>query len=173
MKRLESGRWSGPIARTVSSVRLTSPWQTYHLLSWGDRGLLVEAQALLAVARLVVLLVPFRFYSSYLGMHMAESPVGENNAAPRTTLRRVAWAIGAISRRAPWRCRCLEQALAAKVMLRVRGVPNTLYLGVARSADKQLEAHAWVRSGPFYVTGGNGRDRYAVVSTFSDGVGGP
>jgi hypothetical protein len=151
------------------SASSTSPWRTYRGLSWGNRGLLVEAQALLAAARLVILLVPFRFYSGHLGVHMAESPAEENDAVRRTTLRRVAWAIGAISRRAPWRCRCLEQALAAKMMLRVRSLPNTMYFGVARSAGK-MEAHAWLRSGMFYVTGGAGRDRYAVVSTFADGT---
>jgi hypothetical protein len=147
----------------------TSPWQTFRRLSWGNRGLLVEAQALLAAARLVILCVPFRFYYSHLGMRMGESPAEEHDAARRTTLRRVAWAIDAISRRAPWRCLCLEQALAAKMMLRIRRLPNTLYFGVARSSGEKLEAHAWLRSGLFYVTGGEGRDRYAVVSTFADG----
>jgi Transglutaminase-like superfamily len=167
--------WASCVCRGIRMRRvfsaLSRPWQTYRRLSWGHRGMLVEAQALLAAARLVIVLVPFRFYASHLGVHMAESATDELDAARQATLRRIAWAIGAISRRAPWRCLCLEQALAAKMMLRVRRLPNTLYLGVAPNLGGRAEAHAWLRSGVFYVTGGDGRDRYAVVSTFADRIG--
>jgi hypothetical protein len=154
--------------RTVSFRPSTVPSQTYCRLVWRHRRLLVEAQVALAAARLLIRFVPLRFYSGQLGVHMAESPAEEHEAARRTTLRGVAWAIGAISRRAPWRCLCLEQAVAAKMMLRLRRYPNTLYLGVAHSTEEKIEAHAWLRCGLFYVTGGAGRDRFAVVSTFAD-----
>src|SRR5688572_13040102 len=107
-------------------------------MSWADRGLLVEATLRLAAARLALLLLPFRFLSPHLGAPMQET--GEENTDP-VLLRRVAWAVGAVSRRAPWRCQCLEQGIAAKMMLRRRRLANTLYLGVARG-DQQIEAHA-------------------------------
>ncbi|HEX8152694.1 MAG TPA: lasso peptide biosynthesis B2 protein, partial [Thermoanaerobaculia bacterium] len=87
----------------------------------------------------------------------------------RAVLRRIRWAIGAVSRRAPWRCLCLEQAVAAKMMLRTRGIASTLYLGVARDpGNAAVQAHAWLRCGSYYVTGGETRERYAVVSTFAE-----
>lgn len=136
---------------------------SWRRLSSADRGLLVEATLRLAVARLA-LLIPFRFVSPHLGAPMQET---SDDGADRALLRRVSWAIGAVSRRAPWRCRCLEQGIAAKMMLRRRRLPNTLYLGLARG-ERQLEAHAWLRSGTVYVTGGEGRERFSVVSTFAD-----
>lgn len=138
-------------------------------LSWPDRLLLAEATLLLAVARAAVLLLPFRVIARALGPRMTETP-REGGTGPER-LRRLTWAIGAVARRTPWRSKCLEQALAAKVMLRRRGIPSTLYLGVARAAGDApgpYDAHAWLRSGTIHVTGGQQVDRYAVVATFAD-----
>lgn len=127
-----------------------------------------EATAWLALARLAIVLLPFSALARRLGKHMSESTVDDDDAR-RPSLRRIRWAIGAVSRRAPWRCLCLEQAVAAKMMLRVRGLASTLYLGVAREpGNAAVQAHAWVRCGSYYVTGGETRDRYAVVSTFAE-----
>jgi hypothetical protein len=61
----------------------------------------------------------------------------------------------------------LVQALAAKIMLTRRGICSTLYLGAAK-AGEGLAAHAWLRSGSVIVTGGPGRERFTVISTFAD-----
>jgi Transglutaminase-like superfamily len=130
-------------------------------IPWSDRFLLLEAALRLLAARMSVALLPFRVVSRRLGDPARESPRDE----PPAIARRIRWAIAAISRRAPWRCQCLEQAIAAKMMLRARRVPNTLYLGVAQGEAK---AHAWLRSGSFFVTGGDGSHRFAILSSFSD-----
>lgn len=139
-------------------------------LSWAERLLLIEAAGWLALARLAVVLLPFRVTSRRLGTHMAETSAADVPGA-ETSLRRVAWAIGAVARRTPWRSKCLEQAIAAKAMLRARGLPSTMYVGLARSPAAEwpsIDAHAWVRCGSVNVTGGSRVDRYAVVSTFAD-----
>ena len=150
--------------RRASSGSFRRGLRTLRSLSWADRGLLVEATVRLATARLSLLLLPFRFVSARLGAPMQES--GED-VADRVLLGRIAWAVGAVSRRAPWRCKCLEQGIAAKMMLRRRRLANTLYVGVARG-ERELEAHAWLRSGTVYVTGGAEHERFSVVSTFAD-----
>jgi len=134
-----------------------------------DHLLLLEATTLLALARLAVLLLPFRVISRRLGEEMAESPPDDD---PRhgETLRRVTWALAAVSRRTPWRSKCLEQGIAGKMMLRARGIPSTLYMGVARLPGEGIEGHAWLRSGSRYVSGGAIRERFVVVSTFADGT---
>jgi hypothetical protein len=141
--------------------------RTAARLSAAELVALVEATVLLAAARLVIVLLPFRWLAARLGAHMHESPA-ESDGDDERSLRRVRWALGAVSRRAPWRCLCLEQAVAATVMLRRRRLPSTLYLGVARAGERAgVEAHAWVRSGTFFVTGGEARARFTVVSTFA------
>lgn len=135
--------------------------------SWSDRFLVFEALARLAVARFFVATVPLRRWSHRLGAHMRES-THTADPARAALLDRVGWAIRAATRRAPWRCKCLEQGIAAKRMLRARGIPNTLYLGVARNDRAAVEAHAWLRSGDVIVTGAAGSSNFTVVSTFAD-----
>ncbi len=132
------------------------------VLTWNDRFLLLEAAARLFVARLTIALLPFRTIARRLGTQGGESPRDE----PHGTARRIRWAVAAISRRAPWRCECLEQAVAAKMMLRARRIPSTLYLGV--EPGDAAKAHAWLRSGSLFVTGGDASGRFAVLSTFAD-----
>ncbi|HYU25950.1 MAG TPA: lasso peptide biosynthesis B2 protein [Thermoanaerobaculia bacterium] len=134
-----------------------------------DRLLLTEVFFRLIAARLAVALLSFPSLKRRLGQHMAESP-REDDPSHRELLRRIRWSLGAISRRVPWRCMCLERSIAGKMMLRSRRVPNTLYLGVARSAERSsaICAHAWLRSGAISVTGGDGSGHYAIVSTFAD-----
>ena len=121
----------------------------------------------LAVARLAVIVLPFRVLARQLGVHMAESP-GTDAASG---LSNIGWAIRAVASRTPWRSKCLEQAIAAKAMLRRRNIPNTLYLGVApgtSDGERSAIAHAWVRSGMVHVTGGTNVGAFGVVSSFAD-----
>jgi hypothetical protein len=126
-----------------------------------DGALVVEALAYLAVARAAVVALPFRVLARRLGARQAETlTTGAVDPAPG----RVSWAIAVAARRAPWRTQCLEQAIAAKAMLKRRGVESTLYLGVAQNP---IEAHAWVRVGDRNVTGGSDVGRFAVVASFA------
>lgn len=137
--------------------------------SWADRALLAEAVTCLALARGAVRCLPFRRIAVRLGDHMEETGLTDEPEQARVG-RRVGWAIAAVSARAPWRCQCLEQALAGKAMLRRRRIPNTMYLGAARAAGegRPVEAHAWLRAGTLHVTGGASVERYVVLSTFAD-----
>jgi hypothetical protein len=114
------------------------------------------------LARAAVLLLPFRALALRLGVRVDETP-SVMTLSPAA--RDVAWGIGAAAARSPWRSKCLEQAIAAKMMLRRRGVPSTLYLGMMR---EPVAAHAWVRVGERNVTGGQDVRRYAVVASFAD-----
>ena len=42
------------------------------------------------------------------------------------------------------RARCLARSLVLSHLLRNRGIPNEIQLGVSKSADGKLDAHAWV-----------------------------
>jgi hypothetical protein len=58
--------------------------------------------------------------------------------------------------------------MAAKAMLKWRGVPSTLYLGLAKNNETQLEAHAWLRCGEHVLTGYKGMGRYTVIASFAE-----
>ncbi len=139
-------------------------------LSWADRWLLVQLLVLLGVARLALRIVPFRRLARHLDPLQAETPPD----APPDHLaqaRRVGLAIARVSPYTPWTSNCFPQALAAKYWLGRRGIPATLYLGVAlhKAADfprSEMIAHAWLRCGPLLVTGGPGHERYTVTAHF-------
>jgi hypothetical protein len=124
--------------------------------------MLLEAVVCLGLARAAVIVLPFRVIARGLGERMEETPA----SAPATARARgVGRALAVAAARTPWRSKCLEQALAAKAMLRRRGIRSTMYLGVT---SPPVEAHAWVRVADVHVTGGADVDRYAVVASFAD-----
>lgn len=133
-----------------------------------ERMLLVEAFLLLGVARLGVLILPFRLLAKSLGRHMAvdQAPV---HSASLQLARMIGGAVRSASNYTPWGSVCLPQAVAAKWMLKRRHIPGTVYLGVMRDETKpeKLAAHAWIRCGQAILTGAKGHHQYTVVSTFS------
>ena len=135
-------------------------------LSWADHLLLLEATIWLGILRMAILTVPFRLLARHCGRHMTEAPAVEDLERD-DLLKRVSWAVAVMSRYLPWESKCLARALAAKMMLKCRGIPSTLYLGLARDRDKELRAHAWLRSGTVFLAGSRGKNRFTVVSTFT------
>ncbi|WP_459866113.1 lasso peptide biosynthesis B2 protein [Endothiovibrio diazotrophicus] len=153
-------RGSGSVERPHGKGRL----QRFLARSAEERWLLLEAAGWLAISRLAVRWLPFRWIAPRLGRHMAATPdtaEGEDEAL----LRQVAWAVAAAARHVPWEAVCLPRAMAAKAMLRRRGVASTLYLGVAGGTE--MAAHAWLRAGSRVVTGDGSLGRYTVVSRFT------
>ncbi|NOZ05052.1 MAG: lasso peptide biosynthesis B2 protein [Chloroflexi bacterium] len=136
-------------------------------LSWADRGLLLEASLWLGVARLALLTIPFRWIAPYLGQQKAESGP-EIGPFPEDAVLRIGWAVRSVARRTPWESACLAQAIAADRMLQRRGIPGTLYLGMAKGETDEWQAHAWLRCGPHILTGQQGHERFVVVSTFAN-----
>lgn len=136
----------------------------YRSRTPAERRLLLEASAWLALSRLAVRLLPFRWIAPRLGRHMAatpEIPLVEHEAL----LKSVSWAVRAAARHVPFEAVCLPQAMAAKAMLARRGVDATLYLGVQRG--EAMGAHAWLRVGDRIVTGRREAASHTVVSTFA------
>jgi hypothetical protein len=146
----------------------TSSLHKLSVCTWGERWLLCQATVWLGVCRAAVLALPFRWIVRLLGMAPGEGPVIVD-AAQVARAKRIGWAVRAAAPRTPWRSACLAQALAGSTLLRLRRIPGTLYLGVAREAegDGGWAAHAWLRCGDAILTGGGGPERYRVVAVFS------
>ncbi len=67
----------------------------------------------------------------------------ETEATDRARLARVQWAVQAVGHRVPG-ATCLVQAIVARRTLRDLGYVSNLQLGVARTNNGRLQAHAWV-----------------------------
>ena len=140
-------------------------WRRFQRLTLVDWCLLIEAVFALAGARFALARFRFRKIAAYLGTMGVESalviPPMQNKMA-----RQIGWAIQVLARRAPWARHCLAQALAAHWMTRRRAIPGTVYLGVARDPEKPFTAHAWLRCGATWVTGGVARASFQVLTRF-------
>lgn len=143
---------------------------SFFRLSARHRRMALEAGWELLRARLDTVR-PASHYTRHFGTLGAEPA----EAAPEQEL--LAAEIGAVvervAARLPFRALCLQQALATRRMLRRRGVPATVFLGLLRDPAARQgggaddRAHAWVQSGSRVVSGDRDLDRFAVVGAFS------
>lgn len=141
---------------------------TYFHLSQSSRRLVWETLWELLSVELMVRTRPFKRYVHTLGTQSSETSTESGSQEQIHTAREIRWAIHAVSRRLPWTCRCLVQAIAGKRMLQRRKIVSTLYLGVDHGVVKNLEAHAWLRCGEVIVTGGPGHERFRVLAAFAE-----
>jgi hypothetical protein len=75
----------------------------------------------------------------------------------------IAVAISRAARHLPGRYRCLDEALAAQWMLRARGIPGTIVIGLRREG---WAAHAWVFGRTGTLVGRVAGVGYTPVSAF-------
>lgn len=94
------------------------------------------------------------------GMESGEDETHENYKYAKA----VAICVNHVCNKTAWESKCLVRALTAGKLLKKKGIPSTMYLG-CRLEDGRMAAHAWLRCGRMYVTGGDG-DGYAVVDKF-------
>src|SRR5699024_2986584 len=128
----------------------------FFSLDWKSKGLLMEAYFYLAWGR-ILKMIPFSKVAPSLGTQMSETTL-KLNASNRKTLSRISQAIHMMSPYTFWESECLVKAIAAMKMLERRKIESTLYLGTAKDEEGALIAHAWLRSGPFYITGSEGME---------------
>jgi hypothetical protein len=140
-------------------------------MSWSDRALAAESIAMLAAARLLVKTARGKRLVSRMGERQTDA----------TELTRAAlsakggWAgagirVGEMLERAAratwWRSMCLEKALAGQWMLRRRGIPSTMYIGMAKLGG-EFVAHAWLVAEGQVLTGA-GKTYYATLAVFRE-----
>lgn len=120
------------------------------------RALVVEAVLYLALARLGLAVVPFPHLARGLG---AFTPPQDARAAAAfrpgaaEIAREIGWAVTRAARYLPFHAVCLPQALAARHMLRRRGVASVLHFGACGNATAEIKAHAWLDAAGVEVTG--------------------
>ena len=129
-------------------------------MSGAQRLLLVEAALFLALARLAILVIPFRRIVPWL----ESSPdSGDHNAVVIAPVRQ---AVEIASRNVPWNAVCLPQAMACKVMLARRGQGSALHIGAAMGDGGGLTAHAWLVAGGEIVIGENDSSKMTPLARF-------
>lgn len=121
----------------------------------------------MGIARAFILFVPFNKLRKSMGKIKEESP-DEVDINTYKQARDISEVISIVSRHTPWESKCLVQAFTAQKMLKEKGISTTIYLGVKKDKDNNMLAHAWIRCGKYYVTGGSNKEGYAVVAKFAN-----
>ncbi|MBD3921502.1 lasso peptide biosynthesis B2 protein [Paenibacillus sp. PR3] len=130
------------------------------------KWLYAEAFLYLGWAR-VLKQLPFAKVAPTLGVRTEESSFAHDPSQDRI-LAGVSTAIQRMSRHTWWESMCMVKAIAAMKMLERRGISCTLYMGTAKDATGRMIAHAWLRSGPHYLTGYEEMSKFTVVGKFAN-----
>lgn len=176
--RMVSGTAWAPNAKTVevfvkhsnislveaeSKVMKLRSIRTFLNLSPQQQWLLVEAQSLLLMARLMLAFLPFRVLAGWLSR-----PVQAKQVASTLRLqyiKEVHWAVSICANSGLCNAVCFPQGIAAKIMLNRRGLTPTLYFGVHKDTKERLQAHVWVEDNGVPVIG-TSQEVFTVLDTF-------
>jgi hypothetical protein len=133
-----------------------------------EQAWFLPAWLLLGASRLLILFIPFRSLAAHLGIHTGSLPWGPLvDAREEAIARRIARVVQMTAKYTPWQSNCFPQAITARVLLGLYGIPYALYFGVSRkSEDVGMQAHAWVISGRVQVCGGESFTHFTVVGCF-------
>ena len=120
---------------------------------------MAEAGLFLLIARILILILPMRYWRATLGHPENGMP------RPATTGTRptsIATAIRRAAARFPFPLRCLPRAMAAQWMLRRRGEASILVFGIwaGEPAADFDPLHAWVETGGIILIGAEGARQY-------------
>lgn len=130
-----------------------------------DKGLIIGVFFLTGIIRFIILTIPFKYFSKYLGVLNKESSYMLTEEQ-YSEAKRIALAISRVSKHTIWESKCLVQSMTAQILLNLKNIENTLYLGVAKDkSNGKMVAHSWIRCGDFFVTGGNGQN-FSTVARF-------
>ena len=144
------------------------PLRRFGQVGHRRRALVVEAVAWLWLARLALIVIPFPRLARRLGKFVTPT-VARNLQKKSKRLQddarcaeEVGWAVTRSARYVPFKAVCLPQAMAARMMLKRRGVASVLHFGAAKGKEKPLDAHAWLDAAGVEVTG------YPVAKGFAE-----
>ncbi|MCE7792757.1 lasso peptide biosynthesis B2 protein [Salipaludibacillus sp. CUR1] len=141
--------------------------KAFLFLNLESKLLMIEALLYLGWAR-ILKQKPFSKVAPSLGQYMEETAQVLADSESKKDLARVSQAIHMMSKYTFWESKCLVKAIAAMKMLERRRIGSTMYLGTAKDEKGDLIAHAWLRSGPYFICGSEGMEKFTVVSMFAN-----
>lgn len=148
---------------------LLRKWRSFLRLPAFRKLWLLPLWLLLGVSKALISTISFQRLAARLGQPLGVAPwVPLVDARQRALALQIGRAVRLAASYTPWDSNCFPQAVAARVLLGLYGVPYALYFGLARDPiTRETQAHAWVMAGPVAVTGGASFARFTVVGVFA------
>jgi len=132
-----------------------------------DKKIVIYSLYWSLITRFCLLFLPFKFYRHFLGeMHVVAENDNYDNVAIEKALH-IKQLVLIVTSHTPWASKCLVQDIVCKRLLQKEGIKTTLYLGAATTAEKKLDAHAWLKCGNIVLTGRLGHKRFKVVNYYA------
>lgn len=153
-------------------ISIWRKFRTFTGLPISVGSLVPIAWILLGIARAMILLFQFRNLTKILG-----ASNGIQSFVPLVTprqlrhARRIRAAVSIAARNTPWVSNCFPQAIAARGLLGMCGVPYAVHFGLRKDStslhgEDSMRAHAWVVSGSCDVSGGRSFHSHVTVGCF-------
>lgn len=128
--------------------------------------LIAEVILGLFAARMLIKLVPFRWWRQTLGTINEAEQHAQIDLSPKQL--KMALDIGRMIKRLAAKQKfeavCFPQAMTARWILKRRGIGSSIVLGSRQDAETGLAMHAWLKVGDHVVTG---RDEYEDFNSFT------
>jgi hypothetical protein len=143
----------------MAAMRLAEKLTRFRALEGRDKWMLLHAIVWLAMARIMLIVMPFKKLAASLS---GKQTSAKGDPDPEL-LERISFAVRAAAGNVPWRSDCFPRTIAARMILRHYGYTSTIHLGAERAEAGALAGHAWLTSGDTVVTGGEELDRYTEM----------
>ena len=133
-------------------------------LPFTRKRLLIESTVILMLARISLRLLPFKTMHNLMKNLERKNYVLDNGDI--TYVYDISWAIKRAGENLFGDNSCLPIALAGQFQLNMHGFPARSRLGVKKTIDGEIRAHAWVEFDGEVVIGGPKQDiiQYSVLS---------
>lgn len=133
---------------------LASAWRGFWRLGNPERGIALEAAAVLLATRIGLRIAGFKRWKRILEVFTPAPPRDPDGPSPSLAAARAIARVGeSAAGYVPFPASCLERSLTVWWLLRRRGVTAEIRAGARKSEDR-FEAHAWVECRGAILTGG-------------------
>jgi hypothetical protein len=130
------------------------------------KRMFVQAFFLSGLVKFTLVFLSFRKILNWQGAIQQESPQGPDPGT-ETYRRNLQSAMRLCHLYTPWKTECYTRALTAKILLKKKRIPSTVYIGFRKEPNGTYAGHAWLRSYDRIVTGREEMNGYIVHSYYS------
>ena len=125
--------------------------QLFKPLKFGGKKLLLQAFILMLLVRLGLLLLTFNQLQNLIRQTKSLKFLAYDK--PNVTIKAIVIAVQRSGRFGPGNTKCLARALTTGILMSIYGFSYKINIGVAKSENNQLKAHAWVESQGAIIVG--------------------
>ena len=140
--------------------------QRFFRLDGAERSIFVLACIISLKHSIITAIFPMRWYANKLGVKGNETSysIDDNELI---FVKRVEKTMRRAQKHLPFKIKCFSAALTAKTLLKRNNIKSTIYLGVKKSNNDKMIAHAWLRCGSTIVTGKEEMNNFTPLVFFS------